>query len=325
MVAKEIKRFGNICTKTQPELKNYLYSVLKSNGYNPVSEDGFLYAKGELPYLVTAHMDTVHKVQVSRYSVHRFKGMHRIQSKVGIGGDDRCGVWMIVRMVLDGYRPSILFCEDEEIGSVGAGKFCKTKYLDDLCDMRYLIELDRAHEKDAVFYDCDNKDFTKFILETTEYHEEMGSFSDIVELSENSGIASVNLSCGYYNAHKTSEYVMFEEMQNTLKVVEKLLRTECQQFEYVPKARYGFFKNYYDDDWYLYYDSKMKPSTKKSAATYGGLEIVYNTYTKEKDGTYTPEDMCEYVNGDTLEECFEIFFITHPDICYGDVIDYYEI
>ena len=322
MKTKEMVRFGNICMKKQSELKRYLYSVLKSNGYSPISEDGFLYAKGSLPYLVTAHMDTVHKVQCDRYSIHKYKGKHRIQSKDGIGGDDRCGVWMIVRMVLDGYRPSILFCEDEEIGSIGASKFCKTKYIDDLEDMRYLIELDRANENDAVFYDCNNPEFTEFITETTGYVESMGSFSDIVELSDNCGIASVNLSCGYYKAHTTSEYVIFEEMENTLKVVEKLLRTECKQFKFIRRVYSRWFD---EDDWigYNYYGSTYGKSNTKKATE--GMEILYNKYLRNSDGSYSTEEEVFWATGNSELECLGMFFVENPGACYSDIIDYYSV
>jgi hypothetical protein len=249
--------------------------------------------------------------------------MHRIQSKNGIGGDDRCGVYMILKMIRDGYKPSILFCEDEEIGCIGAGKFCKTEYLNDLLDLRYLIELDRANENDAVFYDCDNPEFTKFITETTGYKEAFGSFTDIVDLSEASGVASVNFSCGYYKAHTTQEYVIFEEMVNTIKVVEKLLRTECEQFEFIPAKISGrsWYTSYYDD-WYAYanYEPTIGSKSKKEMC---GMEILYNSYAIDQNGEYQPEELQDWVAGESIAECFGNFFMMHSDVCYGDVIDYY--
>ena len=319
MKLKEIKRFGDICIKTQKELKRYLYSVLSSNGYKPVCEDGFIYAKGELPYLVTAHMDTVHKKQCDRYSVHMHKGKHRIQSKDGIGGDDRCGIYMIVRMVLDGYRPSILFCEDEEIGSIGAGKFCKTDYINNL-GVHYMIELDRANSRDAVFYDCDNKEFTDYILTNSGYEEAIGSWSDICELSEASGIASVNFSCGYYKAHTPQEYVIFEEMQNTLKMVEELLRLECEDFEYIPAVHYATRLYKSGDEWYEEYFRCLYGDKKKEIT---GMEIVYNNY-KAVNNTYYPEEDVEWVGGTSERECFGEFFMLHPNTCFSDVLDWYE-
>ena len=56
-----MKTFKEICMMTQKEVKEYMHSYLKDNGYEPISEDGFVYAKGDVSVLLTAHMDTVHK------------------------------------------------------------------------------------------------------------------------------------------------------------------------------------------------------------------------------------------------------------------------
>ena len=321
---REIAKFGKICCKTQEELKVYLTALLSSKGYKVINKDGFVYAKGELPYLVTAHMDTVHEVQVDRYNVHIWKGQHRIQApKFGIGGDDRCGIYMIVRMILDGYRPSVLFCEDEEIGSIGAQKFCKTKYIKDLEELNYLIELDRANANDAVFYDCDNPEFTKFIVDNTGYKEAHGSWTDIVKLSSECRVASVNFSCGYYNAHTKKEYVIFEEMERTIAVVEKLLRMESKQFEYIEKKYSDLWDNNYWKTMYGYaydgygYDGE---SSIYDIGGISGLEIHYNDYS-----CGTPQEQIVYIPGDREDYCMYMFFKEYPDVCYNDLIDAYII
>lgn len=309
---KEIERFGKICCKTQDELKSYLHRFLMSNGYKVVNEDGFLYAKGTLPYLVTAHMDTVHKEQCSRYSIHRFQGNHRIQSPYGIGGDDRCGIYMIVRMILDGYRPTVLFCEDEEIGSVGASKFTLTKYADELKELNYFIELDRANANDAVFYYCDNKEFKKYIEDNTGYKEAPGTWTDIVELSDATGIASVNFSCGYYNAHTTKEYVIFEEMWNTITVVERLMKTTSEQFDYmkvVTNERWC-----YSDYWDSYYDRLYGYDTEYKKEMVG-MEICWND-------TLTGKEEMVFIPGESEAECMYSFFYSYPYVCWNDVLDY---
>lgn len=314
-MANAIKTFGNLCTKTQKELKRYLYGVLTGVGYKPIVGDGFIYAEGATPILLTAHMDTVHKVQVKKYITYKKGEQTIITAKDGIGGDDRCGIYMILQTIKDGYRPSILFCEDEEIGGVGSRKFCESKYIDDLKEMKYLIELDRMNGKDAVFYDCDNKEFTQFILEYTGYEENWGSFSDISHLSPACGVASVNLSCGYYNPHTTKEYVVFEEMENTIKVVEKLLEIVCEKFEYVERLNYygaGYYYGYYDDnDFYSYYSNGNQYIT-KSCNKY--LEVTYyDSHGKEQIG---------YGVGSSENECIVDFFMSNPNVCWNDVVDY---
>ena len=61
-----MKSFGDICKMTQPEVKAYMKSFLTSKKYEPIDEDGFLYAKGDVPVLLVAHMDTVQGNQHQR-------------------------------------------------------------------------------------------------------------------------------------------------------------------------------------------------------------------------------------------------------------------
>lgn len=44
---------------TRHELKGFLYDYLKQKNISPISDDGFLYAEGDIPVLVVAHMDNV--------------------------------------------------------------------------------------------------------------------------------------------------------------------------------------------------------------------------------------------------------------------------
>lgn len=291
----EFPQFVNLCTVSQKVLKILLELRLKSAGYTEIiSGDGYLYAKGNVPILLTAHMDTVHKELVQDYYEYydKEKDQHIISSPQGIGGDDRCGVYMILELIKT-HKCSVLFCEDEEIGCVGSGKFCKSTFIDDLKDMKYLIELDRRSDNDAVFYDCENDDFTKFIEDNTGYTEAYGSCSDISHLAPAAKVAAVNFSCGYYNAHTTSEYVIIEEMLNTIEVVRKLLDVECEQFEYIEKPLLshnwksggyygGYYDRYYDDYYYgRYYDgyyggygasSNSKNTSKTQTSKLAGIE-----------------------------------------------------
>ena len=135
----------------------------------------------------------------------------------------------------------------------------------------------------------------------------------------------MNFSCGYYNAHKTCEYVLFEEMQNTLRVVEKLLRMECDQFEFIRK-KYDYFHNggyLYGkyDDWYTSYYCGASSDSSKGMT---GLEILYNKYML-KDGTYYPTEENEWILGEPISECFGDFFMQNPDVCFHDVLDYYPM
>ena len=315
-----LPEFVDICRKTQEELKEWLPKKLIESGYTDiVKANVFVYAKGTVPVLLTAHMDTVHKDRMVEFYEREENGRHIIYSPQGIGGDDRCGIYMILDIIKT-YKCSVLFCEDEEIGCVGSREFCKTELIQKLEELNYLIELDRANATDAVFYDCDNQDFAEFILNNTGYTMEWGSFSDISYLAPACKVAAVNLSCGYYKAHTLREEVIIEEMLNTIEIVKKLLSTESKKFEYVERKSYydygyGFnynrFRNYYDDD--------------------DDYDYNYPIYSKKKDNvmlTVQLEDGVNvYMKGTDINEAWKNFFINNPDVCYNDVLDFdiYEL
>lgn len=337
----EFPDFIDLCLPTQEELKEILPQKLVDAGYTDVVVGGgFIYAKGEIPVLLTAHMDTVHTHSVVDYYEYvDAKGRHILSSPQGIGGDDRCGIYMILEIIKE-HKCSVLFCEDEETGGDGSRKFCKTDFIAELADLKYLIELDRANATDAVFYSCDNPEFTKFIEDNTGYKEAWGTFSDISNLAPDCGIAAVNLSCGYYHAHTLGEEVVVEEMLNTIEVVKELLSVECEQFMYIRKkyASYGgygygygygygnnyggYYGSYYDDDdWYDDYCARKHNSnktTKDPGYEQDEVTILYVTYLDKNTG----EEMMDSHCATSESVAWVNFFQSNPDICWNDILDF---
>lgn len=327
----EYPLFVDICKLSEIDLKTYLNEVLRSFYPDTVQNaDGYLYAKGNIPVLLTAHMDTVHKELIKDFFEHKTdQGNTIISSPQGIGGDDRCGVYMILRILASTeLRPSILFCEDEEIGGIGSSKFCKSEYIDDLKSMKFLIELDRANAYDAVYYNDGNTEFHDWLEDQTGYQEAWGSFSDISNLSPACEVSSVNLSCGYYNAHTTNEFVVMEEMFETIEMVKYLLDKvtksgeELKQFKYVENI-YSFSR-YYNHGWSenFWRDYYYPQTTAVSAASKrsGYLEITYYDALNNKYQTWAKE--VENEDSGWVE-----FFFDHTDVCMDMIsdYDYYEI
>jgi len=287
------KALETIVKFPQKKLKEFLVKYLKNKGYQPIVGDGYIFAIGDIPILLTSHMDTVHDYPPYIITEEKTKeGLTKVSSPFGIGGDDRCGVYIIMD-IINTYKPYILFCEDEESGGVGSNKFMKTVYADELKSLKYMIELDRKNGMDAVFYQCDNPEFTKYITDNTGFKTAWGSFSDIGHLAPPSKVAAVNLSCGYYNAHTKDEYILLEEMYNTGNVVKDLLdkADEAPVFEYIEK-KYTYTGNYRSSYGYGYgYD-------------YGYDDYDYDYdyyYSKRRYGYYSKEhyDACQNNTTDT--------------------------
>lgn len=296
--------FEKICLMNQYKLKSFLKNEMIKNGKEVIEEDGFLFVKGNIPILLVAHLDTVHK-ELPREIVY---ANGTISSSQGIGADDRAGVYMILE-ILKHHDCFVLFCEDEEIGCVGSEKFCKSllakKYTG---KFNYLIEVDRMNGNDAVFYECDNPDFETFVTQE-HWNTAIGSYTDIVELSPVLEAASVNFSCGYYKAHTKDEYLVLNEMETNIKEICKLI--ERTDFDYVYE--------YIENDFVKYLNSGVY-----STCTDGDF-IFYIMY-YEDDGV----DQIEELFADSLEEAIAYFLINHDKLTYDDIIyamtedEYYE-
>ena len=118
-----VLNFEQIFQLSQKRLKRELKAELIASGYTVQKQKGFLYAAGTLPVLLVAHLDTVHRTQPETicYSADGTVMM----SPQGIGGDDRAGVYMILRLI-QSCHCHVLFCEDEETGGHGARAFTKS-------------------------------------------------------------------------------------------------------------------------------------------------------------------------------------------------------
>lgn len=291
-------------TPTQNKLIHILRLKLEEFGYkNVVACGDYVFAKGKEPYMLTAHMDTVHKEQVKDiYS--EVEDYRTISSPEGIGGDDRCGIYIIIKMLEKGLRPNILFCADEEIGCVGASVFAQDYSNDkDLSNMNFIIEFDRRGMEDVVRYEDDNLELTE-ALEKCGYKRATGTCSDIVELSPVFGCSSVNLSSGYYKEHHVEEFIDIGALMKTIDMSYKFLTSEDSKkhYDFVERV----YTNYYrrgDEDWYkddkYWYDDKATYDKCDVCGKWGALNYV--------EGMMVCEDCSKDMNYEMCENCSEYF------------------
>ena len=223
-----VLEFEQIFQLSQERLKQALEAELITSEYTVQKQKGFLYAEGSTPVLLVAHLDTVHRAlpETICYSADGAVMM----SPQGIGGDDRAGVYMILRLI-QSVHCHVLFCEDEETGGCGARAFTKSGIVP---NVNYIVELDRMGSNDAVFYNCMNEQFEQHIC-SFGFQTAFGSFSDISILAPHLNLAAVNLSTGYYHAHQLGEYVRLDKVEKLISRVEKLLQTKTERFSYVQK------------------------------------------------------------------------------------------
>lgn len=336
------EKFEKLCLYTQEEMKSYVKGRLGNHG-KVFSSDGYVYHEGTFPVLLCAHMDTVHK-EIPKTLVY---ANGTLSSTQGIGGDDRCGIYMIFK-ILKKYNCHVVFLEDEEIGCVGAKKFAASwicKKLKEKGDLKYIIEFDRKGNNHAVTYDCDNKEFDEFITKEF-FKKEYGTCSDISYIAPELDIAAVNLSCGYYKEHNIEEWVNLAEMETVIveamKVLERTKEIETP-FKYIRSKNYGYYgrygyygyDDYYDDYGYGYnrYDSyadyraynasnsfydKYYENKKNDENNKDKNNTDINTYefTYKKEGIITTS----IITASTLTFAYYKFFTTHKYVCYADIV-----
>lgn len=305
MVGGDImKTFKKILKPKQDYLKKLVVKYLEMKEYKPIIGDGFVYAKGDIPIMLVAHMDTVHKEQPKDIFYDSENDV--LWSPQGIGGDDRCGVYALMK-ILETHKPYVCFTEDEEIGCVGAGKFVKTIIPDD--DVKFIIEIDRRGSNDCVFYDCGNEEFKKYI-ESFGFETQTGSYSDIVDISDEWEIASVNLSAGYYNEHTFQEIIKFKELNETIEKVKKILddADNVGFFDY-EKIRYNYpySYSYYGRNYGTGYTKPVEEAVKddiEETKPKTADNINASDLTKIEDGVYldTKSGQIVELNDEIIED-----------------------
>lgn len=230
-----MKKLDDFLRPTQKQLFKLLAKKFKGKAI--LSKGNFILVRGTAPVMLVAHLDTVHDKPVKQICAS--KDGNILMSPQGIGGDDRCGVFALVKIYLSAQvKPWLLFTCDEEVGGLGAQQFClahsQRRLPNELDDLKFLVEIDRKGANDAVYYDCDNPDFEEYITGKG-FQTALGSFSDISLLAPELGVAAVNLSSGYYAPHTLHEYIIRTQLENVIKRVVEIVSeaSDLPRFEYI--------------------------------------------------------------------------------------------
>lgn len=217
---------------TQEALRKSLVNVLKKHYTNVITTKEYVMAQGETPIALVAHLDTV--FPYGKRKIYYDREAQVIWSPNGLGADDRAGVFAILLIIQHGFRPTVIFTTDEELGCLGADKFV-LDYPEPPWPINYIVQLDRQGANDCVFYNCNNPKFEEYI-EGFGFVSDFGSFSDISAICPAWGIAGVNLSIGYINEHTLQETLHVKFWKRTIKQVEKMLKKEkIPTFDYIPR------------------------------------------------------------------------------------------
>ena len=228
----------------QKSTKKILSQFLGKHYSRILETDDYIVAEGDIPIALVAHMDTVFENSVGDRQMLYDEKFNIAFCPDGAGFDDKAGIFAILTLIREGFKPHIIFTTDEEMGAIGASLLAKLDCPFSEC--KYIIQLDRRGSNDCVFYDCDNPEFTKYV-ESFGFSEAIGSFTDITELCPKWKVAGVNLSVGYKEEHTKQERLYVTPMWATFDKVKKML-TEADNEIKNMKVRYATGK--IDEDIY---------------------------------------------------------------------------
>ena len=225
----DYRLFERLVSLSQKEMKKAMAQYLKAKYKKCIFTKDYLVAIGDIPIALVAHMDTVYTSPVSDLYYDQRKGV--LWSPQGLGADDRAGIFAILKILQDGFRPTVIFTTDEEKGGLGAAALAAVQPCP-IPDLKYMIQLDRRGTNDCVFYDCYCPEFVDYV-ESFGFVEKWGSFSDISFLMPEWMICGVNLSVGYEDEHSYSEQLFVGPLFDTIKKVKKMLsEKDIPDFEY---------------------------------------------------------------------------------------------
>jgi len=237
------------------ELLKQLYSINSKSGHEAqvkrlvlaqltalqldIKEDSFgniFITKGraEAYPCLAAHLDEVHFPSERNIIDHDgvICAVDGTGQRVGIGADDKNGLWMIVRLLHEIETLKVaLFVQEEKDGEMSGCRGSNACDLDFFNDCKYIIECDRKGNSDLVVYSekaqtrlCDDDFFPSEILEEYGYQPVLGGKTDVTALRMRGlGIPCCNVSCGYYNAHHSDEYTVTADLLHALGFVKEIL------------------------------------------------------------------------------------------------------
>lgn len=215
-------------------------------------------SSGPHPYFLS-HMDQVHDYEPFM-TLHRegdiLSALDGNGDQCGVGGDDKCGIYLALMMLHKLPHCTAVFVRDEEVGCCGSREV-PLKWFDHAA---FVIQADRNNRTmDIIRHTnsmiCASDEFMEAMLALPtavkhQHSEETGSITDIGELaSRGLGCSMVNISSGYHNPHTSREVVNLSELSVTLQLAFEAARTMAhKRWDHEPqdawRGSYGAYGNY---------------------------------------------------------------------------------
>jgi di/tripeptidase len=276
MNLNKFKELLSVPSKTYQEDKmvNYLLDELSQMGGIEVVCDKHknIYVtkgtldEGEYYPMFISHTDTVHNlvdeiIVKEEYLLRPYtfgkdfgseqvlclKAYDKDDKPTGIGGDDKCGIYICLELLRQLDKVKIAFFVSEETGCHGS-KMVDLKFLE---DVGYCTQYDAPGDH-LISYSCmgtvlfdENSEF--FDIAYRSISEGFGNemmvqshpYTDIMMIKQKSNLSCINMSCGYYNMHTANEFVSIYDVERAIvagKNMVERLGLKKYEFKQEPKS-----------------------------------------------------------------------------------------
>ena len=245
------------------------------------------HVEGDCRILLNAHMDTVASAVANVIQVEEDgKAVFKSSNNQVIGGDDKCGVFAVLKCITDRTITTPLMGMlnvSEEIGLVGSD-FAMEHHSDLFKDVVFCITVDRRGNTEIITKNSDvdlcSDDMEKMLGEWGKDYglrTATGSISDVSNVVKALEINGINLFAGYYNAHSGSEKVVYEELLESVRFIKFLVPELHKYFSDNPdKVKYEPTKSWSNYPRYGGYYGYTEWGSGYGVKSYGGVK-VYET------------------------------------------------
>ena len=207
-------------------------------------------SEGEFYPMFIAHTDTVHalvdQIVVQEENLVKprtfghdygdqtflsLKGYTPDGKPTGIGGDDKCGVFIALELLRTLSKVKVGLFVSEETGCHGSSK-CDPAFLN---DVGYAVQFDapgnnlitevcsgtRLYEKDGEFINIALPLFNEVMGVTAD--PQSHPYTDVSQIKRKGDFSCINFSCGYYNMHTAQEFVVVDDVERAIVFAEELV------------------------------------------------------------------------------------------------------
>lgn len=248
-------------SREEGKMIDYIESFLLANEI-PFTKDKngniFSLSNTKKPIL-SSHMDSVGDSDCGFLNefvnIFYYRRDRIIKGMGNIGGDDKCGIFLILKKLKEDKTLNFIFSICEESGCVGINQVIPENKID---EFPYALILDRRGFGDIIcnqnlYGSKEFEDELARVGKDFKYTPTKGSVSDANAISKY--INCANLSVGYHNPHSKKEFVSLNNLYNTYLYMEAILsdfNKKVFKKQEIPIVKTNVADSYgweYDDSW----------------------------------------------------------------------------